>query len=766
MQIHELDNFTGSLGSGAFLAVDNGNDTGKISTDKLLEGVSSQISELDETVNERIDNIIAGGDAPSEAEIIDARLGGNGVSYASLGDAIRGQYAENKGRIEYDEEAYSKSLGFTPIPQTGEGSIPMNKSVGGTINMSDIRSTAGYYYWIVPCSENDVFVINGAGGGWTWRLWAFVDSNGVVLAIESNTATLENYKLVAPADSAYLIMNSYGLLPQYKGDYTNIEQRLTDVETLAEKDSLTIKNKIEVTSTGTKPYILTAGKVYEITNNTSDTITVRTRLSPSSSNIEYVSVNPNATKDFTCGVDADGVNIYSAGSIDVIIQQKDTIDYRITGYDSQIAAIRSVLVDTNRDISDSIVIEKINTITKAYFPTKIGETYKITNYGEWAVSFRTHITSSGADVAQMTVVGGGTVVWTCDVDANYVSIYGTHDYTVSVDNVNSLDYKISVNAKSIDEITGKIPSYYEPMMATKLSTIRDNMNEVGQNGDTFVFITDLHWQNNAKNSLKLVKYIMDRTNINKIVCGGDIIGGGERTPMMNDMITVIKGLEFPFHNDLLVCFGNHDSNKFGQQDQTARHFDLNTCYALMEKESESYITMMTDYDLSFYYDDPANQTRYIVLDMGEDMGEANRRFTAYQELANTLLDTESGWNIIIVAHIVTYGRFLYIEEILDAYNSRGTYTRENVGTFDFAEGEGTVIFAIGGHDHIDSDHTTADGIPVIVTDCDSYRTESEEYPYVKGTDQEQCFDVVTVDYTNQTIKFTRIGRGVDRSYTY
>ena len=84
MQIHELNNFTGTLGSGAYLAVDDGNDTGKLSTQQLLAATEA-----------RIDNIIAG-PAPSAEEIVDARLGDDGVTYPSLGDAIRDQVGDLK----------------------------------------------------------------------------------------------------------------------------------------------------------------------------------------------------------------------------------------------------------------------------------------------------------------------------------------------------------------------------------------------------------------------------------------------------------------------------------------------------------------------------------------------------------------------------------------------------------------------------------------------------------------------------------------------
>lgn len=93
MQIHELNNYRGALGEDTFIAIDDGNDTGKLSTEALLAGTNEAIAQAEEYLNSRIDNII-GGEAPSAAEVIDGRLAATklgGYTYPSLGPAIRGQ---------------------------------------------------------------------------------------------------------------------------------------------------------------------------------------------------------------------------------------------------------------------------------------------------------------------------------------------------------------------------------------------------------------------------------------------------------------------------------------------------------------------------------------------------------------------------------------------------------------------------------------------------------------------------------------------------
>ena len=153
MQIHELNNYNGELDSEAFVAVDDGNDTGKVSVAGLLADINAEITQLDTELNGRIDNIIAGGTAPSEAEIIDARRGGNGIDYASLGAAIRGQYDDLKSALLSNISTANAS-----IIEWESGAI---SSADGTevINSTRIR-TAGYVpKWIFSVLPEDGYKV-------------------------------------------------------------------------------------------------------------------------------------------------------------------------------------------------------------------------------------------------------------------------------------------------------------------------------------------------------------------------------------------------------------------------------------------------------------------------------------------------------------------------------------------------------------------------------------------------------------------------------
>lgn len=181
MQIHELDNYSGDLDSGAYIAVDDGSDTGKVSATELLADVNSEIDALDTDLNVRIDNIIAGGAAPSEAEIVDARLGADGVDYASLGTAIRAQVIDLKSGIEryadYDMSAY------TPIRGTVKTGFIATDGTENTTNTSYV-----HFDFPIPKGTKKIYYQpwKTYGTGSSYACLAYYDANGQFISSVTN----------------------------------------------------------------------------------------------------------------------------------------------------------------------------------------------------------------------------------------------------------------------------------------------------------------------------------------------------------------------------------------------------------------------------------------------------------------------------------------------------------------------------------------------------------------------------------------------------
>lgn len=220
MQIHELNTYSGSLNSEVYIAVDNGSDTGKVSTAMLLSGVNDEIDSLNTELNGRIDNIIAGGDAPSEAEIIDARRGANGVNYPSLGVAIRTQFddinyglAASTGNLIQSldiDKVVSNNNGIASDPWTANGYVHAEFDVSGmeyiSFNYEWFKNSFGFY---VDDSKNVISLITNYQVGDSYV--AAVPNGATKAHISYNVSNLQIY-----TDRGIVVLDGYIDLPQTK----------------------------------------------------------------------------------------------------------------------------------------------------------------------------------------------------------------------------------------------------------------------------------------------------------------------------------------------------------------------------------------------------------------------------------------------------------------------------------------------------------------------------------------------------------------------
>lgn len=90
MQIHELNTFTGIVDDNTYLAIDNGTDTSKISASDIVAPLEAR---MDSFTN------LAEGSTTGDAELIDGRIGADGVTYTNIGGAIRSQISALSARI-------------------------------------------------------------------------------------------------------------------------------------------------------------------------------------------------------------------------------------------------------------------------------------------------------------------------------------------------------------------------------------------------------------------------------------------------------------------------------------------------------------------------------------------------------------------------------------------------------------------------------------------------------------------------------------------
>ena len=305
------------------------------------------------------------------------------------------------------------------------------------------------------------------------------------------------------------------------------------------------------------------------------------------------------------------------------------------------------------------------------------------------------------------------------------------------------------------ENESNIPEYFIDNLNSAIPIIKQNMLEVGRRGETFVFITDTHWKNNTKHSPYLIKYILDNTNITEVINGGDFLTREDSVDLGNqELEKAVKAFTSLFGANMYSIFGNHDSNKIGNDSYSNRWLNQKQVYENMYRKQEANITSWNNEaidslnpDSQFYYyiDNNATKTRKIFLSSAEQ----NIGNTQLTWLGN-LLTNSIGWNVIIFVHWI---------------NFENAYTPDGVLLKTLCDQHTDKVKAIiAGHIHWDlTDHTTA-GIPIIYTTTDSLSIGNMSVDKaIRGTISEQAFDVITVNYDTGTVKCVRIGRGVSRT---
>ena len=370
------------------------------------------------------------------------------------------------------------------------------------------------------------------------------------------------------------------------------------------------------------------------------------------------------------------------------------------------------------------------------------------------------------DASKTFVIGRGwyTENVTRTVESKYLaySIASVDDANiVTVDNFDN-NVTIAYTAPSKDSV----PEYWNDPLATAIETIQNHEEVTDAQGDSFVFITDTHWEKNAKHSSLLIKSIMDKTNVNKVFFGGDVL-----TLSPTQAAALAIGREYyRSYGDIPVysALGNHDVNNNESTYGSEAYLTYPQVYSYMFKKIESRVKDMpkigdTNGDVNrnmyYYLDNETQKIRYIFLNNARArIGTVQK--TWFQNIMNAC---PSGWTIIIFAHI-------YWSGISDGNPVVVTYGSDISDAIDevYDTMAASVAALIVGHCHFDYSITTTKGYPVIATTTDCYYlSDTELSPTMTlGTDTEQAFDVFSIDTKNKKIYADRIGAGTSREFTY
>jgi hypothetical protein len=151
-----------------------------------------------------------------------------------------------------------------------------NVAIGGTVDPT-VRSGASYKTKAIPCKQGDCFYVNGNGySGNAPKIWAFTDTNYILISKAENRETLTNAYLVAPSDG-YAIFTFLVSAGDYsvkiikpKTDMTLTEQDVPADSYVTGKEINALKNAKQTVSfaySGNFDWSITNGKCYLTVND-------------------------------------------------------------------------------------------------------------------------------------------------------------------------------------------------------------------------------------------------------------------------------------------------------------------------------------------------------------------------------------------------------------------------------------------------------------------------------------------------------------------
>ena len=329
----------------------------------------------------------------------------------------------------------------------------------------------------------------------------------------------------------------------------------------------------------------------------------------------------------------------------------------------------------------------------------------------------------------------------------------------------------------------KLPDYWEQYMETRLARIKEIEDSIGENGDSLAFIADVHWPCNARYSPALLNWIQERTKMNKVIFGGDMLTIHSKEDAAAVLQESMEAYIRYFGNRFYYVNGNHDNNPYRGEEGLLTYEEQ---YDICMKHLEGSVVQQETGENGFhyYFDNEEQKIRYIILDTKNMQPVYGKQLKWFAE---TALDLPDGWAVAVFMHWAfnldkntnlngsTVRPYGIAREILKAVKNQTTFDCDEFDIHVSFKNKIDVLFIASAHTHTDDRMTwfnkilpDEDGIIsfTIASDAYQYNGETIHARQVRGTTGEQCFDIIQINREKRQINLTRIGFGNDRCFEY
>ncbi len=342
---------------------------------------------------------------------------------------------------------------------------------------------------------------------------------------------------------------------------------------------------------------------------------------------------------------------------------------------------------------------------------------------------------------------------------------------------------LSVCSFMYGKISG-IPAYYKSQLKEKTRLIKKNSRKCA----SFIFVTDTHVNSNAMHSPLLIRHILDNTDVNTVIWGGDAISTygnniEEQWEKQLQFDSVLNGA-----CNIYKVRGNHDFMTTIRKGMKEGYTFSNekTAALLLEGSPATIHRNVTDKGGCYYYfDDEKQRIRFVVLDTNDSVTSeriqkgniAGIHHKQLQWVADSALSTTpDSYGLVFVSHIPiakdSYPKKYPFDKVRKLIEGVASHTKGKADgvSYDFSElRDVKVLMCIAGHLHRDS-HAYINGILYVTTSCDA-AIEKVNKKYTAGksyrkydTINEQCFDCFCIDRERNEVNIYRIGYGEDRHF--